>query len=234
MTETAIRRFYTNATVADDGAGIMLDARRLKTPRGAAFAAPTRALASAMAAEWAEQGEHILPTSMPLTQLAFAAVDHTPGRRDTLIAYIAKFGETDLVCHRAANPPQLVARQSTLWDPMVVWGAHDLGVVLPVVTGVVAAAVPADSTETLAAHAAALDDFQLTALSQAAGLAGSVLIAFALLRQRIDAETAFAIAALDDLWSQEQWGEDAEAQDRLDSHRAEFENIARFIALLNA
>jgi chaperone required for assembly of F1-ATPase len=233
LTTDLPRRFYTNATVSDDGLGVMLDARRLKTARGNAFAAPTRTLAEAMAAEWAAQGEFIAPSSMPLTQLAFVAIDHTPGRRDEVVQYIAKFGETDLVCHRAASPPALVARQSTMWDPIVVWAAHDLGVVLPVVIGVVAAAVPAESTETLAAHAASLDDFQLTALAQATGLAGSVLIAFALLRQRIDAETAFALAALDDLWSQEQWGQDAEAQDRLDSHRAEFENIARFVAALS-
>lgn len=232
MTDAAIRRFYTSATVADDGAGIMLDARRLKTPRGAAFAAPTRALAEAMATEWAGQGVFIVPSSMPLTQFAFAAIDHTPARRDELVAHVAKFGETDLVSHRAEGPAPLVARQSTLWDPIIVWAEHDLGVALPVVTGILAAQVPPHALETLAAHAAALDDFQLTALSQATGLAGSVLIAFALIRGRIDAETAFAIAAIDDLWSQDQWGEDAEAQSRLDRQRAEFENIARFITLI--
>jgi chaperone required for assembly of F1-ATPase len=228
------RRFYTTATVADDGGGIMLDARRLKTARGNPFTAPTRALAEAIAAEWEAQSEFIAPSSMPLTQLAFAAIDHTPARRDELVQYVAKFGETDLVCHRAASPPPLVARQTTLWDPMIVWATHDLGVVLPVVTGVIAAQTPAESLETLAAHAAALDDFQLTALAQATGLSGSAIIAFALVRQRIDAETAFAIAALDDLYAQDTWGQDAEAQDRLDSQRAEFENIVRFIALLNA
>jgi chaperone required for assembly of F1-ATPase len=232
LTTDLPRRFYTNATVADDGAGIMLDARRLKTPRGTAFSAPTRALAEAIAAEWAAQGEFIAPSTMPLTQLAFAAIDHTPARRDDLVAYIAKFGETDLVCHRAEAPAPLIARQSTMWDPIIVWAAHDLGVMLPVVTGVLAARVPPESLETLAAHAAALDDFQLTALAQATGLAGSALIAFALLRQRIDAETAFALAALDDLWSQEHWGQDAEAQARLDRQRAEFENIARFIRMV--
>jgi chaperone required for assembly of F1-ATPase len=232
LTADLPRRFYATATVAEDGMGVMLDARRLKTARGNPFAAPTRALAEAMAAEWTAQGEFITPSSMPLTQLAFASIDHTPNRRGELVDYIAKFGETDLVCHRAEAPAPLIARQSTMWDPIIVWAAHDLGVMLPVVTGVLAARVPPESLETLAAHAAALDDFQLTALAQATGLAGSVLIAFALLRQRIDAETAFALAALDDLWSQEQWGQDAEAQARLDRQRAEFENIARFIAAL--
>lgn len=212
----------------------MLDERRLRTPRGAVFNAPTRALAEAMVAEWDAQAEHILPSTMPLTQLAFAAIDHTPQRRDELIQYIAKFGETDLICHRAESPAPLVARQTTLWDPMIVWAQHDLGVMLPVVTGILAAQVPAEALETLGAHAAALDDFQLTALSQAAGLGGSAIIAFALIRQRIDAETAFALTALDDLYGQQTWGQDAEAQARLDRQRAEFENIARFIGLLSA
>jgi chaperone required for assembly of F1-ATPase len=231
MSETP-RRFYKAASAAADGAGVMLDERRLRTPKGAPFAAPTPALVEAIAAEWNAQGEFIVPSTMPLTQLAFAAIDHTPARRAELVAYVAKFAETDLVCHRAESPAPLVARQSTMWTPVVVWAAHDLGVVLPVVTGVSPAEVPAESLETLAAHAAALDDFHLTALAQATGLAGSALIAFMLLRGRIDAETAFAVAALDDLWSQENWGRDEEAQARLDRQRAEFENIARFVAAL--
>jgi chaperone required for assembly of F1-ATPase len=232
LSTEAPRRFYKAASVAADGASVLLDQRTLRTPRGAVFTPPTPALGEAIAAEWDAQGDHILTATMPLTQLAFAAIDVTPGRRDELIEYIAKFGETDLVCHRADGPAPLVARQSTLWDPMVVWATHDLGVVLPVVTGIVAAQVPAESIETLAAHAAALDDFQVTALAQAAGLSGSAIIAFALLRQRIDAETAFALAMLDDLYAQERWGQDGEAQARLDRQRAEFEDIARFIAAL--
>lgn len=227
------RRFYKTARAADDGAGVMLDERRLRTPEGQPFNAPTRALAEAIAAEWEAQGEHIVPATMPLTQLAFAAIDHTPERRDDLIQYIAKFGETDLACHRVETPPALVARQSMLWDPLIGFGLRDLGIMLPVVTGVLPAAVPRESLETLAAHAGAADDFRLTVLAQAAGLAGSALVAFALINGRLDAEQAFAAAALDDLWAQETWGRDEEAAARLDRQRAEFENIARFIALLN-
>jgi len=226
------RRFYTRASAAADGA-VALDERRLRTPKGAPFNAPTSALAEAIAAEWDAQGEHIIPSSMPLTQLAFAAIDHTPGRREELVGYIAKFGETDLVCHRADAPPPLVARQSLLWDPLIGFALRDLGVMLPVVVGVLAAPVPRESLETLAAHAAAADDFRLTALAQAAGLAGSALIGFALVNGRLDAEQAFAVAALDDLWAQETWGRDEEAQARLDRERREFENIARFMQLLN-
>lgn len=226
------RRFYKSATVADDGVGVMLDERRLRTPRNAVFSAATPALAQAMVAEWNAQGEDIAPATMPLTQLAFAAIDRTPQRRVEIIDYIAKFAETDLVCHRAAAPAELVRRQSDAWDPLVAWAASELGVVLPVVTGVVAAPIPVESIEALRAHAGACGDFELTALAQAAGLAGSALLALALLRGRLDARTAFAAAALDDIWSQEKWGYDPEAAARLDRQRREFDNVARFIALL--
>jgi chaperone required for assembly of F1-ATPase len=232
LSDAPARRFYASAAVADDGGGVMLDERRLRTPRGGVFAAPTRALAEAIAAEWNAQIDHILPASMPMTQLAFAAIDHTPARRDELADYVAKFGETDLVSHRAEAPAPLMGRQAMLWNPLVAWSAHDLGVILPVVTGVAPSPPDAESLETLRAHAAAADDFQLTALAQAAGAAGSAVIAFALLHGRLTPETAFAAAALDDLWCLENWGDDAEASARLDRQRVELENVARFLALL--
>ena len=60
---------------------------------------------------------------MPLTQLAFAAIERTPGHRAELIAQLARYAETDLVAHRAETPPALVARQTALWDPLWAWGA---------------------------------------------------------------------------------------------------------------
>src|SRR5262249_31891351 len=162
------------------------------------------------AAEWDAQTTHILPASMPVTQLAFAALDWTAKDRASRINYIAGYGETDLCCHRAESPEALVARQAAAWDPLVAWGKRALGVTLPVVTGILAADVGAETLERIRAHAAALDDFHLTALSQATGLSGSALIAFALLRGQIDANRAFEAAALDELWSLERWGEDAE------------------------
>jgi chaperone required for assembly of F1-ATPase len=227
-----VRRFYKAARVADDGAGVMLDERRLRTPKGAPFAAPTRALAEAIAAEWNGQGEHILPASMPLTQLAFAAIDHTPARRDDLHGYVAKFGETDLVAHRAAAPAPLVSRQSAHWDPLVAWGERALGVSLPVVIGVSPARTHAAAIGALRAHAAALDDFQLTALAQATGLAGSALIAFALLRGERDAAQAFEAALLDELYQLETWGEDAEGRARVERARADFAALEAFLRAL--
>lgn len=234
MNDVLARRFYKTATAveAEGGFGVALDERRLRTPGGAPFVAPTRALAEACAVEWEGQGEQIVPASIPLTQLAFAAIDWTPESRKQRAEYVVSYAETDLCCHRAEGPGELVVRQASVWDPLVAWAADALGAQLPVVTGVIAADVPPAALAALREAAARLDDFRLTALSQASGLTGSALIGFALLESEIDAEQAFAAAALDDLWSLERWGEDAEARARLDRVRAELDVLARFIGAL--
>lgn len=228
------RRFYESANVIEtaDGFGVSLDARSLRTPGGLVFVSPTRALARLCAQEWESQAEHIVPASMPVSQLAFASLDWGPNRRDELTDYIAAFGETDLCCHRAEAPAPLVARQSERWDPIVTWAGEELGVRLPVVTGVLPAAIDPEALAALRRQVAALTDFDLTALAQATGLAGSILIGFALLRGRLSADEAFQAAALDNLWSLEHWGEDEEARRRLDRQREEFVAITRFIEAL--
>jgi len=235
MSEAA-RRFYRTAaaTERDGGFAVTLDERVLKSPKGAAFAAPTRALAEAMASEWEAQTEKIVPASMPITQLAFAAIDWTASSRGERAQYVASFGMTDLLCHRADAPPDLVLRQAEAWDPIVAWARETLGVNLPVVEGVVAAAIAPAELNKLKAHAEALDDFALTALSQAAGLSGSALVAFALVKDRLTGQNAYAAATLDDEFALERWGEDAEARARLDAVRAEFDALGRFVAALRA
>ena len=211
----------------------MLDERRLQTPGGNAFAAPNRALGEAIAAEWNAQGEFIAPASMPLTQLGFAAIDVTPGRRDELARTVVKYTQTDLVSHRAHAPPALVARQSASWDPLLDWAHERFNFRLPVVTGVIAAPVSAENLTVMKRESDDLDDFRVTALVQAVTLAGSAVIGFALLEGRLDAEAAFAAAALDDLWGLENWGEDPEARAGLERQRDEFAALARFIAAMD-
>lgn len=226
------KRFYKRAAAI--GNAVHLDTRALKTPKGRTFTAPSAALAEAIAAEWEAQGEHIAPASMPLTQLAFAAIDGGEAARAERIAYVCKFAGTDLCCHRAPAPAELVARQAKMWDPLVAWGAEALGARLPVVQGVLPATVLPEVFSALRARAEALDDFKLTALAQATGLAGSALIAFALVEGRLDAEGAFAAAALDDLWSLEHWGEDEEARRSLERLRGELEAVTILVRALSS
>src|SRR3546814_8296602 len=77
-----MKRFYTEAAAVpqDEGFGIALDGRPVRTPGRALLTAPTLALAERIAREWAEQGEKIEPRAMRFTGLANAAIrseEHT-------------------------------------------------------------------------------------------------------------------------------------------------------------
>ena len=71
------RRFYERAEVEDaDGEfRVVLDGRPVKTPARRTLAAPKRALAQALAAEWDAQRDVIDPAKMPLTRLANTIID---------------------------------------------------------------------------------------------------------------------------------------------------------------
>src|SRR4051794_37875757 len=70
-------RFYQAATVGEgpDGFAVLLDGRSVRTPARRQLAAPARALAEALAAEWDGQKDRVDPAVMPLTRLANSIID---------------------------------------------------------------------------------------------------------------------------------------------------------------
>ncbi|MCE2521504.1 MAG: ATPase, partial [Alphaproteobacteria bacterium] len=77
-----------------------------------------------------------------------------------------------------------------------------------------------------------LDSFRLVAVHSVASATGSLVIALALLAGRLDAAEAFCAGALDDLWSLEVWGDDAEARQRLNVRQTDIIEAERFLRLL--
>ncbi len=237
MSETLIgaaRRFYqtAQARACESGFGVYLDERALKTPAGARFTVPSLALARLSADEWDAVKDVIIPARMPVTRLINVAIDRAPGAREDLADHMVKYLETDLVCHRARAPEALVLRQGAHWDPIVDWARETLGSAPAVVPGAIAADPPLALMERVRAQARDLDQFRLTGLSHAAGLTGSALIALGMLHGALDAGQAFSAAALDELWSLETWGEDAEARARLDLLAKEIEAVAKYLNAL--
>lgn len=234
MTEPA-RRFYAEAKAAPLDVGgytVTLDGRSLRTPGRLVFAVPTWALAEACAAEWAGQEAQIQPASMPLTRLANVAIERTPPTRDAIVANVAKYAETDLLCHRADAPARLVERQAAAWDPLLAWAADALNLRLYASAGIMIDPRNFETQQVVATAAAALDDFRLTGLAHATGLSGSCVIGLALAHGRLSGPEAAGAASLDDEWSLETWGEDAEARRRLAAQAAEFTALGAYFAAL--
>lgn len=206
------KRFYaeTAAARSGEGWGVFLDGRAVKTPGGKALGAPAEALAEAMAAEWEAQTTHIDPFTMPLTRLAHVVLDRIETAREGAAAEIAKYAQTDLLCHRS-DDLELAARQSAAWDEWLDWSANALDAPLNRAASILALEQPETSLSTMKARALALDDWRLTALASAVPILGSAVLGFALLEGELTGEDAFTLSRIDEAYQAERWGEDAEA-----------------------
>ncbi len=226
-----MKRFYRNAEAAETEAGwrIELDGRELKTPKRAALLLPTAKMASAIASEWNGQRDLIDPASMPMTGLANAAVDHVAPDRSGFARGIAAYGESDLLCYRAAGPDVLAARQDGLWQPLLDWAARRYEITFTVTDGIMHQPQPAATIRRLSAALDAYDDFTLAAAQPLVTISGSLVITLALLAGEVDREAAWVAGELDELFQAETWGEDEEATRTRERRKAAFDAAAEFL-----
>lgn len=231
------RRPFKDVTVSveDDGRHLVrLDGKPLRSPGGSVLASPSAALAEAIAAEWRAQPARLDIALAPLTRLLGTALDRIPVNRKAVEAEIAGYAETELVCHRAERPAELVRRQAATWQPLLEWFARSYDAPLAVTSGIMAVAQPTQSLEAIARALGALDDMRLTGFSLAVGTTGSLVIGAALSESRIAPAEAFDAAELDASFQIEQWGEDAEAARRRAQLRADLDLIDRWHRLIPA
>ncbi|MDE0174578.1 MAG: ATPase [Defluviicoccus sp.] len=228
-----MRRFYKGARSAPvaGGFGVFLDDRPVMTPGKRILTVPRAALGDAVADEWSAQEETVDPMSMPLTRFANTALDIVGGKRGEVVAEIAGYGETDLVCYRVDRPAELRRRQEAAWDPLVDWIGEECGVRLEVTAGLIPAPQPEEAVAALRARVAALDDFVLAAFQRATGALGSVVLALAMTNGRLGAEEAWAASTIDEAYQAERWGEDGEAGEVREVLRSELLAADRFIRL---
>ena len=208
----AAKRFYKTAEAVEaaGGHGIALDGKPVRTPAGRPLAVPFAALAGAVAEEWAAQGETIDRETMPLTRLVCTALDLVPGRRAEIVAEIAAYAETDLVCYRTDEPPALARRQAAAWEPLVAWADERYGARLAVTSSITPVAQAPEALEALRDAVAGEDNFALAGLSTATRAFGSLVIALAMRLGRLDAQAAADASLVDERYQIERWGEDAE------------------------
>jgi len=214
MSGWATKRFWEAANVATlgDGFTVHLDGRAVKTPAKSPLLVPTRAMADAIAAEWAAQGEKINPLSMPVTRSANAAIDKVTPQHAEVADMIAAYGDAELICYRAEYPDLLIARQAAAWDPLLDWAEVTLKARLMPVTGLMHAPQPPEALQALSVRVHALDAFTLAAFHDLVSLSGSLIIGFATLQDLRPADDLWQISRIDELWQQEEWGKDSEAQ----------------------
>ena len=231
---TLPRRFYKTVDIApvETGFAVRLDQATPKTPAKKPLVLPTQAAAELVAAEWDAQIESIDPFAMPITRLVNVALDRATETRHAMVGEIVKYAATDLVCYRAATPASLVAAQAAAWDPLLTWAKAHLGVQLVTTMQALAIDQPEESLARIEAAAHALDDLRLTALAFVNGLAGSAIVALALIHRHIDGEKAFRAIRVEEDWQAERWGRDPDEEKIANARRVDLIAAERLVSAL--
>jgi chaperone required for assembly of F1-ATPase len=233
---TALKRFYKKVEVEAlaDGFAVVLDGRPVHTPMKSKLQLPSQRLASAVAEEWDAQTETIDLASMVLTGFANAALDRVRPRRKEVVDEIAEYAETDLLCYRAADPPDLVGRQEQEWQPHLDWLARTHGAQLVPTVGIVHVKQDVDALAAIRRVVGVRDDFTLTGLYVLTTGTGSFVLGLAVAEGAVEITAAVAAGLLDEIYQAELWGEDPLLTERREGLARELLAAERFISLLLA
>jgi chaperone required for assembly of F1-ATPase len=225
------KRFYQRASVGEGAPyRVLLNGRAVKTPAGGVLAAPSRALALAIAAEWDAQGERIDPATMPLTRLANTIIDGVVPDPGPVADEVVKYLGSDLVCYRADTPEGLVRLQGRSWDPILMWAREELGARLVLTEGVVFVEQP-EHAVTAARKAIPSETWRLGAVNLITTLTGSALLALAVAAKRLSVDEAWTAAHVDEDWNMDFWGRDELAMQRRATRFVDMQAAGTVLAL---
>ena len=226
MRQPLPKRFYKDVTVTqvDDGFSVQLDGKPVRTPGKALLAVPTQPAAELLAAEFDAQQETINPVSMPVVRLVNTAIDGVATDLQAVLEDVMRFSGSDLVCYRADAPQELVQRQADAWDPILDWAQTTLGARFILGEGIMHVAQPREAVTAVGIWLRQREDaFRLSSIHLMTSLTGSALIALAVEAGAITPDEGWKIAHVDEDWTNEHWGEDAEATARRIARRKDFD-----------
>ena len=230
---TRVKRFYKEVSVGDteDGFSILLDGRPVRTPHLGQLVLANERIADAVREEWAAQEEEIDPLNMPLTRFANSSIDQVGAAPGKIVDQIVQYAGSDLTCYRAEDPDALQAAQSELWDPLLDWFHRETGARLLPTAGIMPLAQSDEALQAVRTYISRLSVPMLTGLNVATTASGSLVIGTAAGLGHVSVEEAWAAATVDERWQRNRWGDDAEALDREQKLRADFETAVAFISL---
>lgn len=231
-----MKRFYDTVDVGDIDHGwqVRLDGRGIKTIKGSPQVVPTRALAEALACEWAEQGEEIDPARFVMRDMADFAIDLVQPDPAATIATLIRFAESDTLCYRADPDEPLFVRQQEVWEPLLAAIESRDGISFTRVSGIIHRAQPGQTLARLRQRLASHDHFTLAALQTMASLSASLCIALLALEDGADPASLWRAASLEEEWQADLWGRDHEAEHRRAQRQEAFLAAAEFARLARA
>lgn len=231
-----MKRFYKIVSVDEKGGNysVLLDGKAIKTPEKSAMFMPNKSMAEAVAKEWQDQEEEIIPANMPITKLLNTAIDRVDKRRAALTDELIEYAGSDQLCYRADEPVELVELQNNIWDPLLNRMSDIHGIELKLASGIIFKEQDAEQLSKIRKLVDAMESFPLTAFYGMTTVTGSVTIGLNLFEGHITVGEAWEAGQLDENFQISKWGSDSEAEERRKNLKAELENAVYFLALSKA
>lgn len=234
-----MKRFYKLVSVAHSAAGhaILLDGKPVKTPGKLPLLAPNAAIADALMAEWAAQGETIDPETMPITQIVTTAIDRAIPQRAHITREVLGYLDTDLLCYRADDPPEVAAAQAACWDAALLWFAGRFGVPLATTTGLAALKQPQAAHAAAAEAVDAMDDYRFAAFQMVVSITGSLVLALGFAEGAFEADTLYKAMHVEEdykaaLYNEDFYGRAPHQEKREAGVRRDLDAAEKLISLL--
>ena len=220
-----MKRIYkmVSATKTEDGYTIQLDGKTINTPSGQPILAPNKPMADAIVAEWADQGDKVIPDTMPVTQILTTVIDRMRDR-DAITKSLLKYLDTDLLCYRVKEPAEIFKRQKEIWDKWLTWFDEQFESPLEVTFGIEALTQDADTHRQIWNYLESLDDYYFTVLQIVTSLTGSIVLGLAFLDGEATADDVFNACELEEIYHAEIAGEDEHGADPVQERR---QNVLR-------
>jgi len=228
-----MKRFWSSASVVSDGGllAVELDGKPMRLPGGPLLRLRQPALAEAIAEEWRQAPATMTPEHVPLTRLAGTAQERIVPNPAATAAAIAAYGETDLLCYRADQPEALVVREHHAWHPWLDWAEAKYGARLIWTTGIMPVTQDSGAIAALRDAVVTLDPFLLAGLGVLVPALGSLVLGLAVTTGSLSAPDAHRLSILDELFEEELWGVDTEAEKRRAHLARDIADAARFMVL---
>ncbi len=231
--EQVVKKFYDSVSFdqTPDGYQLLLDQRGAKTPAKKPLIVPTKELIAAVISEWQGQGETLDFATMPMSQRQMVFLDQATSEAARWRSVVVGYIQSDLLCYRAEQPPELVTRQEQQWGPVLAWAQKRLGAEFATTNGIIS--VPQDPAllaglEKVLEQKSIAEIFILCSLTQ---ITGSAVLALGVVEGEIAPEQGFTLSRLDETYQAEKWGEDSEAVEREAFLKASFDQDLHWLGL---
>jgi chaperone required for assembly of F1-ATPase len=219
-----------DVTPCDDAFTVTVKGKPLMTPGKKPLVVPTEKLAEAIATEW-QAHQKFIRSQMPLTVLAYTAIDRIAGNEEAIIEALLVYVDTDTLSYRATGSEVIAKRQHEEWDPVVGWMSKRCGGIWQTTTGIIPLEQPPAIHQSIREWLQSLSPMQLSAACVLSSLFSSLVLAFAVIEKHLTGERAFYLSRLEEEVQAESWGEDKEARERKQRLQAEILASARFLRL---